>query len=115
MSLAQLAGALRKARLLITVDTGVLHVASALDAHTLALHGPTRSWRWGGRSSKTISLDSPHPAAGFIHFGFESNDQAAATMKTLTVDYVYNAAKAALQRSEITPAPDVEPAKLAVL
>jgi ADP-heptose:LPS heptosyltransferase len=115
MSLLQLAGALRKSRLLITVDTGVLHIASALDARTLALHGPTRSWRWGGRSPATISLDTPHPAAGFIHFGFETDDQADATMKMLTVDYVYNAAKNALQRTEITPAPHVEPAKLAVL
>jgi ADP-heptose:LPS heptosyltransferase len=99
MSLGQLAGALRKARLLITVDTGVLHVASALNANTVALHGPTRSWRWGARSPAAISLDAPHPAAGFIHFGFETNDQGSATMRTLSVDCVYDAVRVALQRN----------------
>ena len=103
MSLGELAGALRKARLLITVDTGVLHMASALDVNTVALHGPTRSSRWGARSPATISLDAPHPAAGFIHFGFESNDQGAATMQALSVDCVYEAAKVALQRNGETP------------
>lgn len=116
MSLGELAGALRKARLLITVDTGVLHIASALNANTVALHGPTRSWRWGARSPATISLDAPHPAAGFIHFGFETNDQGAATMRTLSVECVYNAAKVALQRTGKTPARHVEPtAQLAAL
>jgi ADP-heptose:LPS heptosyltransferase len=105
MSLADLAGALRKARLLITVDTGILHMASALHANTVALHGPTRSWRWGARSPATISLDAPHPAAGFIHLGFETNDQGAATMQTLSVDRVHDAAKDALQRREKTAAP----------
>ena len=107
LSLGELATALRKARLLVTVDTGVLHIASALNANTVALHGATRSRRWGARAPATTSLDAPHPAAGFIHFGFETHQDAAAIMGTLSVDSVYSAASAALQRFKATDHRDV--------
>jgi ADP-heptose:LPS heptosyltransferase len=107
LSLGEVATALRKARLLVTVDTGVLHMASALDANTVALHGATRSWRWGARSAATTSLDAPHPAAGYIHFGFETHQDAAAIMGTLSVDSVYSAASAALQGFKATGHRDV--------
>jgi ADP-heptose:LPS heptosyltransferase len=92
MSLAELAGLLKLCRLFVTVDTGVLHLASALGATTVALHGPTRSRRWGARSVAVTSLDSPHEAAGFIHFGFESSPVGGEVMRSLTVDSVYEAA-----------------------
>jgi ADP-heptose:LPS heptosyltransferase len=89
LSLGELAFALRAARLLITVDTGVLHLASAIGAPALALHGPTRAARWGGRSVSVTSLDSPHPDAGFVHFGFESNPHGFEVMAALGVDAVF--------------------------
>lgn len=92
LSLIELARALRAARLLVTIDTGVLHLGAALDAPTVALHGPTRSARWGASSAAALSLDAPHPAAGFIHFGFESHPQAGDIMASLSVDRVYQAA-----------------------
>lgn len=92
LSLSELAFVLGAARLLITVDTGVLHLASAIGAPTLALHGPTCSARWGGRSPSVTSLDSPHPDAGFIHFGFEENPRGSNVMAALGADVVYRAA-----------------------
>lgn len=98
LTLMELAVALRAARMLVTVDTGVLHLASALEVPTIALHGPTRSQRWGSRSPNTLSLDAPHPDAGFIHLGFEHSPAGADIMKTLTVDRVYAAAMSVLAR-----------------
>jgi heptosyltransferase-1 len=46
-SLAQLAGILRKARLAVTTDTGVMHLAAALGTPVTALFGPTAPWRTG--------------------------------------------------------------------
>lgn len=92
LALVELAATLRAARLLITVDTGVLHLASALEVPTVALHGPTRSERWGSRSPTTISLDASHPEAGFIHLGFERSRAGSEIMSTLSVDQAYTAA-----------------------
>lgn len=92
LTVVELSATLRAARLLITVDTGVLHLASALEIPTVALHGPTRSERWGSKSPRTVSLDAPHPEAGFIHFGFEQALHGGEIMSTLTVEQVYTAA-----------------------
>lgn len=46
-SLAQLAGILRKTRLAVTTDTGVMHLAAALGTPVVALFGPTAPWRTG--------------------------------------------------------------------
>jgi ADP-heptose:LPS heptosyltransferase len=97
LSFAELASVLAASRLLVTIDTGVLHLASALGVRMVALHGPTRSSRWGALSPLAISLDSPHPAAGYIHFGFESSPQAMQVMPMLTVERVYEACQRAIQ------------------
>jgi heptosyltransferase I len=109
LSLTQLAGALARARLFITIDTGVLHLAAALDAPTLALHGPTRSSRWGGCSRTTFSLNAPHPDAGYLHLGFEKHPHATTIMQTLTVDAVSEAALGLLARPVHEPAPVLRP------
>jgi ADP-heptose:LPS heptosyltransferase len=106
LSLIELARTLRAARLLLTIDTGVLHLGAALDAPTVALHGPTRSARWGASSVAALSLDAPHAAAGFIHFGFENHPQAAEIMATLRVERVYQAAIDRLAVSGVSPAND---------
>jgi heptosyltransferase I len=46
-SLAQLAAILRKTRLAVTTDTGVMHLAAALGTPVTALFGPTAPWRTG--------------------------------------------------------------------
>jgi heptosyltransferase I len=46
-SLAQLAAILRKARLAVTTDTGVMHLAATLGTPVVALFGPTAPWRTG--------------------------------------------------------------------
>lgn len=100
LSLVELAGVLLRSRLLITVDTGVLHLASALNTPVVGLHGPTRSSRWGAQSEKAISLDALHPEAGFIHLGFEKSPHALDIMSALPVDIVFEAAKKALSADQ---------------
>ncbi len=46
-SLAELAGVLTAARLLVTTDTGAMHLAAALGTPVAALFGPTAPWRTG--------------------------------------------------------------------
>lgn len=46
-SLAELAALLKKARLVVTPDTGPMHLAAALRTPVVALFGPTAPWRTG--------------------------------------------------------------------
>ncbi|MBZ4681453.1 glycosyltransferase family 9 protein [Thermodesulfobacterium sp.] len=51
MRLKELIGLIQKSKLVVTVDTGPMHIASALKVPTVALFGPTSPYRtgpWGG-------------------------------------------------------------------
>jgi lipopolysaccharide heptosyltransferase I len=60
-SLAQLAAILRKTRLAVTTDTGVMHLAAALGTPVTALFGPTAPWRTGpfGPGHQVVRLGLP--------------------------------------------------------
>ncbi|MCV9967752.1 glycosyltransferase family 9 protein [Pararhizobium sp. BT-229] len=86
--LAELGDLMRQARAVVSVDTSVLHLAGAVDARVFGLHGPTRSQRWGARSTNGRGFDSPHPDAGYIIYGTETHPRAMEIMKALTPDIV---------------------------
>ncbi|MGP7978299.1 MAG: lipopolysaccharide heptosyltransferase II [Desulfobaccales bacterium] len=60
-SLAELAALLRQAALLVTPDTGAMHLAAALGTRVVALFGPTAPWRTGpygdGHAVLRLGLD----------------------------------------------------------
>jgi 3-deoxy-D-manno-octulosonic-acid transferase/heptosyltransferase-1 len=55
-TLKMLAALYRKSRLLVTTDTGPMHLAAAVDTPVVALFGPTAPWRTGpfGRKHKVV-------------------------------------------------------------
>lgn len=68
-SLVQLLETLGESDLVVTVDTGVAHLAGAMGQKTLVLHGPTSPSRWGARGLAVRTLKDDQPA--IIHLGFE--------------------------------------------
>lgn len=60
-SLSQLAAILRKTRLAVTTDTGVMHLAASLGTPATALFGPTAPWRTGpfGEGHQVVRLNLP--------------------------------------------------------
>jgi heptosyltransferase-1 len=60
-SLAELAAILRRVRLAVTTDTGVMHLAAALGTPLVALFGPTAPWRTGpfGEGHRVVRLGLP--------------------------------------------------------
>lgn len=52
MRLSEAAGVLKQARLVVGVDTGLTHLAAALDVPTVALFAATPAWRYGPYFSK---------------------------------------------------------------
>ena len=91
---------LQHARLAITVDTSPLHLASAVGAPVVGIHGPTLSRQWGAISPNSRSIDAAHPGAGYIQFGFESRPRSREIMLSISVDEVHEAASTLLANGE---------------
>ena len=72
----------------ISVNTGVMHVAAALGTPTIALNGPTSTTRWGPRGRFTRSVASPMVPDGYLNLGFEQDDRFRDCMKAITVEKV---------------------------
>jgi ADP-heptose:LPS heptosyltransferase len=100
LPLAELGDLLARAHAVVSVDTSILHLASAVNARVFGLHGPTRSVRWGSRSSRGQSFDSPHPDAGYIIYGMEQHPRAMDVMKALKPDAVVEAVAKVERRIE---------------
>jgi ADP-heptose:LPS heptosyltransferase len=98
LALDTLAHVVKRARLIVTVDTATAHLAAALDRPVVGLYGPSASRSWGARGARAVNVDSPHPAAGYIYFGYEHHPAAMAIMAAITVASVYEAVRTALGR-----------------
>ena len=83
-SLACLAGAVG----VISVNTGVMHVAAALGAPTVALNGPTSTTRWRPLGRHTRCVVSPMIPDGYLNLGFEHDDRYRDCMQAITVESV---------------------------
>lgn len=89
--LAELIEILDRARCVVSVNTGVMHLAAAAGTWTIALNGPTNSSRWGPIGPRTVNIDSELEGCGFLNLGFEYDGQRTDCMKGITVDRVEDA------------------------
>src|SRR5258708_24717565 len=70
-SLRETIGLLDQSDLLITVNTGIMHIAAALKTNLVVLHGPSSVIRWGARHKNAEAIQSPHKDAPCLNLGFE--------------------------------------------
>lgn len=88
-----LAAILAGAQAVVSVNTGVMHLAALLDVPLVALHGPTSRRRWGPLGARSMAL-APPPGVPceFLNLGFEyPRGPAADCMGFITVDQVLDA------------------------
>jgi heptosyltransferase I len=92
-SLYETAVHLKSSKLVISVNTGIMHLASAVGANLIALHGPTNPVRWGPINKNSITIQSTYPYAPCLNLGFEYNckDKTGECMKTIQVHEVIKA------------------------
>jgi heptosyltransferase I len=90
-SLPETATALRDAIGVVSVNTGVLHLAAAVGARTCALNGPVPARRWGALGSRATNVDPQEPGCGYLHLGFEFDGQRWDCMELISVEQVWAA------------------------
>jgi len=65
--LGEIARALMHAEVLVSVNTGIMHLGAILGVPTVSINGPTSSRRWGpGRSESHECMPSRWKRAGFL-------------------------------------------------
>jgi len=77
---------LKKSRYVISVDTGMAHMAAACGARLLELLGPTNPERWGALGDN-VTYIRPDSVGGMLDLGHETDIDTDA-MKRITVDHV---------------------------
>jgi len=82
---------LRRARVVVSVNTGVMHLAAIVGAPTVALNGPTAECRWGARGPNVINIQPLDGSGGYLHLGFEFKGQPEDVMERITIDQVVEA------------------------
>jgi heptosyltransferase I len=92
-SLLELADVLTASRLVVSVNTGVMHLASLLGAATISLEGPVALHRWRPLGPRTRSVVSTMPGSGYLDLGFEYKGQRLDCMMGVAVDAVVAAAE----------------------
>ena len=60
----------RKVDLVISGNTGVMHIAAALSKKQVALHGPTNPMIWSPLNSKAVVVSSPCRRVPCLKIGF---------------------------------------------
>jgi lipopolysaccharide heptosyltransferase II len=89
ISLAEAVVLVKRAKLLVTVNTGIMHVGAAVGVPLIALHGATSDRRWGPLSSRAVVIKSNEKCQPCISLGFESKCHNPICMQNITVDMVW--------------------------
>ena len=98
LNLRKTAAVLAHARIVVSVDTGVMHMAAALGVPLVTLHGPSSSKRWGPVSTKAIAIDAPHAGCGYVSLGWEYRFRRPPCMESISYDVVRDACMAAMSK-----------------
>ncbi len=88
-TLLETAEQLASASAVISVNTGIMHLAASLDCPLVALHGPTDPLRWGPLSDAADVIGPGRSEGGaYLNLGFEYPEDAPDCMSAISVDEV---------------------------
>ncbi|MCX7821092.1 MAG: glycosyltransferase family 9 protein [Brevinematales bacterium] len=82
---------LKKAKLIVSIDTGIVHIASAINANLVALYGPTDPDRWGPLSENSKVIYNKKDCSPCISLGFETKCENPECMNSISVEEVIKA------------------------
>ena len=91
-SLSETAAVIKKSALLLSGDSGVLHIAAGLGVPTVSLFGPGRAKKWAPRGERHIVINKELPCSPCTVFGNTPPcPHNIRCMSDITVDEVVNA------------------------
>ncbi|MBJ7449582.1 MAG: glycosyltransferase family 9 protein [Parachlamydiales bacterium] len=101
LSLKDTAQLLNAAEAVISVDTGIVHLAAALNCAVVAIHGPTSPERWGAIGNSVVFVTPRIKYKPCISMGFEKICAKNMCMKSIQSEDVINALERAIKLSRI--------------
>lgn len=91
-SLPETAAIIQKSAMLLSGDSGVLHIAAGLGVPTVSLFGPGRAKKWAPRGDHHIVINKELPCSPCTTFGNTPHcPNGSRCMRDITVDEVVNA------------------------
>jgi ADP-heptose:LPS heptosyltransferase len=100
MSLLTLAALTREARLVVSCDTGIVHLAAAFQTPQIALYGPTNPFHWRPRHARAVVLSAASPAEPLTVFEPRAK---GAPMDLVSTELVIHATDSLLASSTSPP------------
>jgi heptosyltransferase I len=89
LDLEQSVALIKDVSLLVSVNTGIMHLGAAAGVSLISLHGPTSLRRWGPLSSGTsIDIVGKLPCVPCLSLGFEYHCKNGGCMDTISVEEV---------------------------
>ena len=82
---------------LVCGNTGIMHLACALDRPVVALHGPTDPVKWGPRSASSVVVSGNLPCSPCLYLGFEYGCHTNRCMRAITPEMAFSSVKKILQ------------------
>lgn len=69
IDLLETASLLARAQAVVSVNTGILHLAALVGANLVGLHGPTSAKRWGPVNLNSVAIQSKRACSPCLHLG----------------------------------------------
>ena len=94
-SLSETVDIINNAKAVVCVDTGISHIAAALDKPLVCLQGPadSRRWRPYNDNDHTIVINPQNGVYGYLNYGYEYYKAKGNCMDNILVEVVYQALK----------------------
>jgi heptosyltransferase-3 len=82
--------------LVVSGNTGMMHIAAALGRPQVALHGPTDPQQWGPLNTQAKVIQSSCPQCPCLSLGFEYHRRDGSCMEGISIDQVQRAVSSLL-------------------
>lgn len=94
-----LTSVIANADVVLSGNTGVMHVAAALKRPQVALHGPTNPALWGPANERAVVVTSACPGCPCLRLGFEYHRKDQSCMRTIETGTVKQAILSAFDKA----------------
>jgi heptosyltransferase I len=89
ITLPQTARVLEESSAVVSVNTGIMHLAAAVGALVLGLNGPVPALRWGPLGGLAVSVSPEAEGCGYLNLGFEYKNRRQDCMELITPQRVF--------------------------